>query len=182
MEIFIRNETSQIEKPGVRPIYGEEQIGRTRTGLEARRQSYSICVGQVCSPCGDLGAKRDGCLRSAAFRISPVKAIFYEQQGIAKTCSPNGWPPSGVKVIRYYRNENGQIKIAIETPGEVENGLVGKSWEGRYGNSARNSRHESSRSEDGVVGNESATREQRRSRFGGRALRFGHRGTEQREK
>jgi len=182
MEILISNKTSQIEKPGVCPIYREEQIGRTRTGLEARRQSFSICVGQVCSPCGDLGAYRDGCLCSAAFRISPVEAIFCEQQGIAKTYSTNGWSASGVKVIRYYRNENGQIKIAIETPGVIENGLVGKSWKDRYGNSARNSRHEGSRSEDGVVGNESATWEQGRSRFGGRALRFGHRGTEQREK
>src|SRR5260370_40783937 len=99
MEILIGNKTLQIEKPGVSPICCEKEIGRTGTGLQTRRESFSVCVDQICSPCGDLGAKRDRRLRSAAFRILSGETIFYEQHGIAKRCSPNGWSVSCVRVM-----------------------------------------------------------------------------------
>src|SRR5258708_35772776 len=50
MEVFISNKTLQIEQPGVSPICGEEQIGRTRARLQTCRQSSSVCVRQVRSP------------------------------------------------------------------------------------------------------------------------------------
>src|SRR5947207_9630596 len=91
MEILISNKTLQIEQPGVSPICGEEEIGRARAGLQTRRQSSSVYVCQIRSPCRDLGAECDGCLGGAPFRISAIEAILNEGHAIAKPRSPNGW-------------------------------------------------------------------------------------------
>src|SRR5260370_30421543 len=104
MEILISNKTLQIEKPGVSPICREEEIGRTGAGLQTRRQSFSVCVGQICSPRRYLGAKRNGRLRGAAFRIAPVRTVLYEHHGVAQACSASRWRVPGVKESRDYRD------------------------------------------------------------------------------
>jgi hypothetical protein len=60
MEILIRYEPLEVEKTGVSPIRCHKPIGRTRAGLQTRREQISICGGQVCAPCWNLGAERDG--------------------------------------------------------------------------------------------------------------------------
>jgi len=179
MEILIGNKTFQLEKPGVSPICGDEEIGRTRAGLQTGRKSFAISVGQGGCPSWNLWAERDRCLGCAAFRISPIEAILHEHHGIAEACSANGRCAWGVKAIGNHRNDQGQIKIAVEPPGEIEIALVGEGRESRYGNTARNSRHEAPRGEDGIVRKQSATGKQRRGRLWGGALRAGCRGKEQ---
>src|SRR6266550_1067516 len=116
--------------------------------------------------------------------VSPIcgeEEIVNEHHAIAKPRSPNGWCAPGIKVIRHYRNDHGQIKIAVEPPRKIEIALVSESGEGCCGNTARNARPEASCGEDRIVRNKSATREQGRSRLWGGALRSGYRSTEQRE-
>src|ERR1051325_7339174 len=120
MEILISNKTLQIEQPGIGPICRQKKISRTRARLQTRRQSFPDCVRQACLPCRDLRTECDRCLRGAAFRISPIKAVLHQHHGITKAGSPNSWCARNVKVIRHHRNEHRQIEIALETPSEIE--------------------------------------------------------------
>src|SRR5882762_10481536 len=179
MEILIGNKTPQIEQPGVSPICGEKEIGGARAGLQTRRKSFTTSVSQSGSPSRNLWAECDRCLGCPAFRVSPIEAILHEHHGIADSCSANGRCAWGVKAIGNHRNDQGQIKIAVEPPGEIEIALVRESGERSYGNTARNSRHQASCGKDRIVRNEAATGKQRWGRLRGGALRDGCRGKEQ---
>jgi len=42
MEILVGDKSPEIEKSGISPIRGHEEIGGTRTGLQAGRQPFSV--------------------------------------------------------------------------------------------------------------------------------------------
>ena len=159
MEILIRYEPPYVEKSGVRPIGCEKQVGGTGAGLKPRRNPSAIHVGQICSPRWNLRTESDGGLCSPSLRVFAIKAVLYQQHAVAKASSPDGWDARHIEVIREYRNENRQIKIVVEAPGEVEIGFMRKSRPGSQRNAARYSRHQTASGEDGIVGDESASRE-----------------------
>ena len=170
MEILIGNKTPQIEQPGVCPVRSQKQIRGTRAGLQTSRQQTSPYVGQICAPCWNLGAERNGCLCRPALRISTVETVLYEHHGIAKPRSASGRCARHVKTIRDDWNENRQIKIAVKSPREVEVSLVRKSRPGRCRNTLRRSRHQSTCGKNGVVRDKPTARKQRRGRFRSGAL------------
>jgi hypothetical protein len=173
MEILVSHQSPEVEKSRVSPVRCQEQVGRTRAGLQTWRQPKGISVGQACTPCRNLGAERDRCLCSSSRRISPVEAILYEHHGIAKSSSPNCWCGRHLEVIGDDRKENRQIKIVAEPPREVEIGLVREGRAGSHRNAGRYSRQQAACGEDGVVGEESAARKQWRGSFRGWSLASG---------
>src|SRR4029077_12613255 len=88
VEVFIRYQAPDIKEPGVSPIRGEKQIGGTRAGLQARRQSFSAWVGQTSSASWKFRTDRQRRLRRAALRISPVEPILGAHDSITETRAP----------------------------------------------------------------------------------------------
>src|SRR6267378_2581837 len=174
MEILVGHKPPEIEEPGVSPIHCHKEIGGARTGLQTRRQPYSARVRQIRSACRNFGPERHGCLRGASFGIPAVEAVLYERHCIAKTCT-SGYGISiriwHFKMVGHHGHQHRQIKIAVEAPGEVEVTFMRKRRACSRGNIPRRDGDRSACVENGVVGDQSPAREQRRRRLRGRSLR-----------
>jgi len=174
MEILVGDKTPEIEEPGVSPIHCHKR-NRWSPNRAADSQAavFRLCQANPFA-CRNFGADRHGCLRSATFGIPAVEAVFYEHHCIAKTCTA-GYRISiriwHFEMVGHHGHQHRQIKIAAEPPGEVEITFVRKRRACRQGNIPRGDGDQPACVENGVVGDQSPAREQRRRRLWGRSLR-----------
>src|ERR1700704_6022994 len=89
MEILIRYQAPDVEKPGVSAVRRQKEIGRARARLQTCGQPNTVSVGQVSAARRNLGAERDGCLCGSSLRVSPVEAVFYEYHSVTKASAPD---------------------------------------------------------------------------------------------
>ena len=82
---------------------------------------------------GKFGAERYGRLGGPARRIAPIEAILHEDHRVAQSCAARSLRSRDVEVICDYGDENGQVEIAEESPGEIEIAFVRERGPGRGG-------------------------------------------------